>query len=253
MDGEVLGFDSELNLGDIIGEDNRRYGFVIADWSSNGLPERGDGVRFVAKEGRATQIYLRQGQAAHLPLLTASEAIGAVYSIALGQAGGEDAFGASVRWRGFLLPILILITLGELQTLGSDDVPIDWHQLPFWIDVLVLGFVAIGFLIILAVEIGIVALLGHLMGEQGRVAHGALAYIWVEAVLVQPVISVMRFMVGPHTPTVLIIVLAVVTIAVVIAAGRVVRSGFQLGSTVAGIFVVFAGGAVGFVLDHVMA
>jgi hypothetical protein len=236
MDGEVLGFDSELNLGDIIGEDNRRYEFVIADWSSNGLPERGDGVRFVAKEGCATQIYLRQGQAAHLPPLTASEAIGAVYGIALGQAGDEDAFGASVRWHGFLLPILILIALGELQTLVSDDVPFDWHQLPFWIDVLVLGLVAIGFLIILAVETGIVALLGRLMGEQGRVARGALAYLWVEAVLVQPVISVVRFMAGPHTPTILVILLAVVAIAAIIAAGRVVRSGFQLGGTGAGVF-----------------
>jgi hypothetical protein len=127
MDGEIVEFDPDFNRGVIIGEDRRRYGFVKTEWHSSGPPERGNAVRFVAEEARATQIYLRWP--AYIAPLKASEAIDAVYGLALGLRGDQDLFGAApVRWRNFLLPISILIVLGEVQVLLR-GIPIDWQHL----------------------------------------------------------------------------------------------------------------------------
>jgi hypothetical protein len=248
VDGEVIHFDPDLNHGDILGEDKRRYGFIRTEWHSAVEPERGNAVRFVANDDRATQVYLLFP--AHTSPLSPSEAIDAVYSTALGKAGDRDLFGAApVLWRSYLAPILILLVLGEVQLLLG-GVPIDWHKLPFWLELLLLAFMAIGLLIMFAVAIGVVALLGRMMGEPGRVGCGVLAYVWVEAVLVQPGICILRLILGPRDPTIVIILLAVALIALIIGAGRVVKSGFQLSNIGAGIVV--AAGLVGFVLDRIV-
>jgi hypothetical protein len=249
MDGEVISFDPDINRGDILGEDKRRYGFLRTEWHSAGEPERGNAVRFVANDDRATQVCLLVP--AHASPLRPSEAIEAVYTIALGRAGDGDPFGAPVRWRSYPAPILVMLVLGGLQQHLRGDIPIDWSKLTFGLQLLVLGFLLMGMLVTLAVVLGVVALLGRLMGEPGRVGRGVLAYLWVEAVLVQPAICVMRIILVPRNPTIVIVLLALGLIAAVLGAGRVVRSGFLLGHTAAGVFVVIAAGLVGFILDRV--
>jgi hypothetical protein len=252
MDGEVLGFDSELNLGDIIGEDKRRYGFAIADWHAAAPPERGDGVRFVAAEDRATQIYLLRP--AHAPPLTPSEAISAVYTTAFGRAGDPDLFGAAtIRKRDYVLPVLIMLVFGEIQLLLHPDLPVDWHELPFWIGLLLLAFLAIGLSVMLAIATAVVALLGRLTGERGRVRCGVLAFLWVEAVVVQPAVCILRLILGPRDPGIVLALLAIGLIAAIVGAGRVVKSGFQLSNAAVGVFIVVVAGLVDFVLDRLIA
>src|ERR1700722_20309715 len=106
MDGEIIQFDPDLNRGDILGEDKRRYPFVLAEWHSAGQPERGKAVRFVANDDRATQIYLLFP--AHSRPLSPTEAIDAVYTIALGKERERDLFGeAPVYWRSYFAPLAI--------------------------------------------------------------------------------------------------------------------------------------------------
>jgi hypothetical protein len=116
----------------------------------------------------------------------------------------------------------------------------------------VLVVLAIGLVIMYAIAIGVVALLGGMLGEPGRVGCGILSYVWVEAVLVQPAICVLRLVFGPDDPMIVIILLGVGLIAIIIAAGRVVKSGFQLGNTGVGVLVVVASGLIGFMLDRLL-
>jgi hypothetical protein len=249
MDGEIIHFDSDLNQGDIVGADKRRYPFVTTDWRSAGQPARGNAVRFVANDDRATQIYLLAP--AHLSPLSPSEAIDAVYRLALGRPD-EDPFGAApVYWRSYIAPLLILAAIAALTILFG-GVPLDWSKLPFWLALLIFAFMVVAILIVFGLEIGIVALLGKMMGEPGRVGCGVLAYLWVESVLVQPGICVMRVILGPRDPTIVIVLLALGLAAVFLAAGRVVKSGFQLSNVGVGIFIVVAAGVVGFILDRVV-
>jgi hypothetical protein len=250
VDGEVVGYDSNLDLGSILGEDQRRYDFATADWLSAGRPERGNAVRFVVHNDHATQIYLRRP--VYTPPLTPGEAIGAVYSIALGQAGNADYFGAPILWRSYLAPMVILSVLsaGSLLFSGGGGLSIEWRQLSFLVGLLVLALIMLAILVMIGVAVGVVALLGKLMGEPGRVGAGVLAYLWVEAALLQPAICILRLFLGPRDPTILVILLAVGLIAVIFGAGRVVKSGFQLGSVGAGVFIVVAAGIVGFILDR---
>jgi hypothetical protein len=251
MDGEVLGFDSELNLGDIIGEDRRRYGFAIADWHAAGQPERGAGVRFVVEADRARQIYLIRP--AHAPPLSPLEAIAAVYGTAFASAGDPDFFGApSIRKRDYVLPVLAVLAFGELQLLLRDDMPIEMHRLPFWVQLLVLVFLAVGLFVMLAIATGVVALLGRAMGEAGRVRRGILAFLWVEAALTQPAICILRLILGPRDPPVVLFLLAAGLITAVVAAGRVVKSGFQLSNAGLGVLIVIVAGVVNFVLDRLI-
>jgi hypothetical protein len=250
MDGEVLGFDPEINLGDIIGEDKRRYGFAIADWCAAGQPERGAGVRFVVEEDRARQIYLIRP--AHAPPLSPSEAIAAVYGTAF-SAGDPDYFGApSIRKRDYVLPVLAILAFGELQLLLREDMPIEMHQLSFWVQLMVWVFLAVGLFVMLAIATGVVAVLGRAMGEAGRVRCGILAFLWVEAALTQPAICILRLVLGPRDPPVVLFLLAAGLIAALVAAGRVVKSGFQLGNAGLGVLIVVVAGLVNFALDRLI-
>jgi hypothetical protein len=71
-------------------------------------------------------------------------------------------------------------------------------------------------------------------------------------VLVQPGIGVLRLIFGPRDPMIVIILLGVGLIAIIIAAGRVVKSGFQLSNTGVGVFIVVASGLIDFMLDRLL-
>jgi uncharacterized membrane protein YhaH (DUF805 family) len=58
MKGDVIGFDSNANVGAISGYDGRRYDFATMDWHGNRRAQRGDVADFAADGQRATQIYL---------------------------------------------------------------------------------------------------------------------------------------------------------------------------------------------------
>jgi hypothetical protein len=251
MDGEIVDFSPDINRGGILGEDKRRYGFVVTDWRSAGEPQPGEAVRFVAEADQATQIYRLPPP--YVRPLTPGEAIDAVYSIALGRADDKDPFGAAVQWTSFIPPVLIVLALQGAQILLSVGLPIDWHKATFFIAALVLLFLAGGILFMLAVTLGIVALLGRMMGSHGRIAAGALSYIWMQTALLQPAVFLLRMTVGPRDPTLIVVLAAVGMVAVVIGAGRVVKSGFRLDSVGGGAFVVVAGGIISYLIDGVLS
>jgi len=249
MDGQIIEFDRALDGGVILGEDNRRYSFVRTEWHSAGEPERGRAVRFVARDDRATHVYLLFPS--QPSPLTPADAIEAVYRTALGRAGSEDPFAAPVRWTSFVVPTLILVGLRLLQLLlGGDLGAVLRHlQLTFLTGLLVLAVIVIALLIGLAVAVGVAALVGRWVGQSGRVGRGVLAFVWMQAVLLQPGIAVLRLLLDPGDPTAVIVLLVGAMIVLVIGAGRVVSAGFQSGGAGSGVFVVIAAGVVSWLAD----
>ena len=65
MNGEILHFDTDKNLGLIKCSEGARYEFSSVDWKSNDTPELGSSVDFVLNENTATQVYRTQDQSAH--------------------------------------------------------------------------------------------------------------------------------------------------------------------------------------------
>lgn len=61
MDGSILGFDEDTKTGAIRAENGDRYPFSLDDWNGERAPKAGDKVDFVAKDNRATEIYLLKG------------------------------------------------------------------------------------------------------------------------------------------------------------------------------------------------
>lgn len=62
MKGQVLGFDGQT--GAITGEDGNRYAFDLAEWKGEKAPQPRDNVDFVAKDGKALEIYKTAGSMA---------------------------------------------------------------------------------------------------------------------------------------------------------------------------------------------
>jgi uncharacterized membrane protein YhaH (DUF805 family) len=56
MQGTVIGFDPDGNIGAIGGDDGRSYDFGAADWRGESRPRRGDRVDFVGEGQRAAQV-----------------------------------------------------------------------------------------------------------------------------------------------------------------------------------------------------
>jgi len=61
MDGSVLGFDETTKEGAIRTENGDRFVFSEDDWKGDRPPKAGDKVDFVAKDDKATEIYLLKG------------------------------------------------------------------------------------------------------------------------------------------------------------------------------------------------
>jgi hypothetical protein len=252
MDGQIIEFDPALNGGAILGEDRRRYEFARTEWHSAGEPERGRTVRFVANDDRATHVYLLFPS--QPSPLAASEAIEAVYRTALGRAGSEDLFAAPVRWTSFIAPALILVALRLLQLLFAGDLAAVLRQahLTFLTGLLVLAVIVIALLIGLAIAVGVAALIGRGVGQPGRVGSGVLAFVWAQAVLLQPGIAVLRLLLDPQDPTAVIVLLVVAMIVLVIGTGRAVSAGFQSGGAGSGVFIVIAAGVVSWLADKLL-
>lgn len=250
MDGQIIEYDPSLNRGAVLGEDKRRYEFARADWHSAGPPERGAAVRFVDQAGSAAQIY--RLAPAYIAPLNAGEAIEAVYRTALGRAGSDDLFAAPVGWTSFVAPVLIYVVVRVLQLLFAGDLGmIAWQGLTFLRTLVVLAVILIAMSITLAIAAGVAALVGRGVGEPERVARGVLAFVWMQAILLQHGFTVMRLLINPHDPTVIVLLLAVATILLVIGTGRVVGAGFRSG-TGSGVFIVVAAGAVTWLIDKVL-
>ena len=77
------------------------------------------------------------------------------------------------------------------------------------------------------------------------------SYIWMQTALLQPAVFLLRMTVGPRDPTLIVVLAAAGMVAVVIGAGRVVKSGFRLDSVGGGAFVVVAGGIISYLIDGV--
>jgi hypothetical protein len=96
-------------------------------------------------------------------------------------------------------------------------------------------------------------LLGRMMAPRGRIAVGVLAYIWAQAVLVQPAIAFMRVSHGRDDPALATVALGVLLIVVAIGAGRVQKSAFRLDSVGGGIFMVVVAGIVTSLVDLILS
>jgi hypothetical protein len=250
MDGKVISFDPGLNRGELLGQDKQRYGFAGVEWQSVGEPEPGQWVHFVANDDGATQVNLRFPE--HPAPLTPGEAIAAVYTTAFSRVS-HDFFGAApIRKRDFVLPVLAILVFGLLQSFVRGLVPEQLYRLPVWAVLLVFAFVMIAFLVIVAIATGIVALLGRAFGQRGRVRAGVFAFIWVEAAVMQPAVFLLRLILGPRDPGPVLLLLAAMLITAVIAAGRVVKMGFQLSNAGVGIFIVIVASLAGFILDRLV-
>lgn len=80
MDGSILGFDEDTKTGAIRAENGDRYPFSLDDWNGERDPKAGDKVDFVAKDDRATEIYLLKGSFNAPDLSGISEKLGTAES-----------------------------------------------------------------------------------------------------------------------------------------------------------------------------
>ena len=102
MKGKILGFNE--NEGIILGEDDKRYHFTLADWKENSLPNKGDKVDFEVEENSAKEIYLLEPsnyspkiQTENMEVLSQS-----------GLLGGLGIIGMFLSWIPLIGPILSL-------------------------------------------------------------------------------------------------------------------------------------------------
>ena len=120
MQGTILNYSIQDNMGAISGEDGIRYKFNGSQWHGAQAPAAGQKVDFVAADGSAAEIYLMQSQAntfAGLDLGTKNRVTAAVLAILLGSFGahkfylGHNAAGITMLavWAsGFLLSSLFI-------------------------------------------------------------------------------------------------------------------------------------------------
>jgi hypothetical protein len=174
--------------------------------------------------------------------LTAIEAVSAVYRMAFqrGATGGrfDDVV---VEWLDLALPIVALFFLSlvvagfELVTLSRQGAGSPW--------ILVVAGVAqvLRFAVAAAVTWGLV----RVLVAPERVWSGLLAYLWMEAALLQPWLWIVRSSIGVHDPWWVVTFFGYLpTAAMVFVAGRVMEMAFKLSSIWLGIFVALAGTAV---------
>lgn len=57
MQGEIINFDTEQQLGMILGEDKKHYQFDLTGWRGRGLPDQGIMVSFDADGEQARQVF----------------------------------------------------------------------------------------------------------------------------------------------------------------------------------------------------
>jgi hypothetical protein len=247
MDGNIIDFDADRNRGGIIGNDGRNYDFLTTDWHSAGQPQSGDAVEFVTVDRRATEIYRRQP--AYIWPLTSGEFISAVYRTAFGRTGGRDLFGdAPVPWRRFIPPVLILTVLCVIQSFRDGSVPAALRNRTLPVAMLLLAVLAVVLLLVFMVSVGVVWILGRIMAPRDRVRVGVLSYLWLQAALLQPWITLTRPMLGPND-TFLAISMGITLLAIVAGSGRVLQVAFRLDGLGRGVFIVLAAAIVGYLIS----
>jgi hypothetical protein len=110
MRGTVLGFADERGV--IVTDDDRRFGFTMANWRDAQPPLRGAVVDFVERDGGADEIYLALGASPPRPSAVPGAAPGAGF----GQGDGMRAFMDKLKGfpqlavAAFVLLIFIFIT-----------------------------------------------------------------------------------------------------------------------------------------------
>jgi uncharacterized membrane protein len=144
MNGEILHFDTDKNLGLIKCSGGARYEFSSEDWKSNDTPALGSSVNFVLNENTATQIYRTQDQSTHTTKKSGL-AISSLVASILGLVG----FGT------FVLSIIAVI-LGHLAVNDIKKSEYNVEGMGFADAGLVLGYLVLFVSFLTVVVFGIV-------------------------------------------------------------------------------------------------
>ena len=102
--GKVLDWDEGTGKGLILGEDKRRYPFVVQEWKGKRPPRAGDTVDFEETEEQATGIYVTQGATASLADVTDGLKDGALRANEAMKAMAQSPQAEQVRRASSSLP-----------------------------------------------------------------------------------------------------------------------------------------------------
>jgi hypothetical protein len=186
---------------------------------------------------------------------TSGELAAAVYRIArrAGPApGGKDPFADAAAYGASLAPPSLLIAaLSLAQTLLDRRI---LRHLERFSGSQVLFALVIA-LVSAALRFGaasaVAGFVGSRLGARERFHAGVLAYLWLQAALVQPAVTLLRWGLSPHDPWwLLVIAVGGPLILLLIAAGRVLKAGFRLQWVGEGIFLFLGAAAVGWAVDY---
>lgn len=121
MRGTVLGFAD--NKGVIVTEDDRRFGFTMANWRDEQQPVRGAVVDFVERDGNADDIYLALGARPPRPPAVPGVAAGASF----GQGDGLRVFMDKLKAFPQLAVAALVLLVFIFITYAT--VPMDLHSI----------------------------------------------------------------------------------------------------------------------------
>lgn len=126
MQGQIIDFNADGNVGIISAADGGRYNFSSAEWRGRSAPTVGTTVDFAAEDGQARSIYAvaapqRTRSSDHTKIVAAVLAVFlgtfGVHKFYLGKhaAGGIMLFAALFGWILLFIPTLIVSVIAFIE------------------------------------------------------------------------------------------------------------------------------------------
>jgi hypothetical protein len=163
--------------------------------------------------------------------------------IALGRPGDHDVFrNALVRWTDFIGPLVVLVVITVGYQLASNPAVLRTMNANFNATVIVLGLGIAGAGLRALIGLGVTFGLAKGTVAPERLAPGLLAYAWMQAALVAPLMIVGHTMSTGGGPTWMIVTFGLgLLLFIIVGATRVMRVAFGLSSAAWGGVLAFAG------------
>jgi hypothetical protein len=183
--------------------------------------------------------------------LAATEAVGAVYRMGFKRGATDSVLDdVAVDWFDLILPIAALFALSVVVA-GVEVFSAKGSATELPLALVLAASVGAQLLRFSVAAVVTWALARHLAVRE-RVLPGFLAYLWMEAALLQPWLWIVRSSIGGEDPWWVVIFFGYVpTAAMIFVAGRVMEMAFKLSSIWLGIFLALAGTATVSVLARV--
>jgi hypothetical protein len=180
--------------------------------------------------------------------------IGAIYRIAFGRPGDHDVFrNALVRWTDFVGPLVVLVVITVGYQLASNPAVLRTMNASFNATVIVLGLGIAGAGLRALIGLGVTFGLAKGTVAPERLAPGLLAYAWMQAALVAPLMIVGHRMSTGGGPTWMIITFGLgLLLFIIVGATRVMRVAFGLSNAAWGGVLAFAGMLVSYAVDRII-